>query len=316
MTRRCLAERLKYGPRMTNCRYLAWASLWLCQCALAASITVYDDTGREVTLHEPAGRIVSLAPHTTELLFAAGAGERVVGVVSYSNYPPAAEQLPSVGSAANISVESVIALHPDLIVAWKSGNVAPQVEHLIQLGIPVFYSEPRHLEDIATNLHRLGELTGTNTVADTAAQAFRGAYKELGQEFSQRTPVRTFYQIWYQPLMTVNGEHLISQVISLCGGRNIFADLSTLAPAVNPEAVLAADPQVIVASGKARERPDWLESWQAWPHISAVKNHQLYVVDPDLIQRQTPRILDGARIMCQQLQQARDASREQSETPR
>jgi iron complex transport system substrate-binding protein len=127
--------------------------------------------------------------------------------------------------------------------------------------------------------------------------------------------VRTFYQIWSQPLITVNGEHLISQVITLCGGVNIFADLPTLAPAVTPEAVLAADPQVIIASGKARERPDWLASWQAWQHLSAVKNGQLYVIDPDLIQRQTPRILDGARILCQQLQQARNASREHGDTP-
>ncbi len=299
---------------MTCRHYLAWASLLLCQCVLAASITVSDDTGREVTLQEPARRIISLAPHVTELLFAAGAGERVVGVVSYSNYPPAAEQLPSVGSAASINIESIVALHPDLVVAWKSGNAAPQVEHLIDLGIPVFYSEPRHLEDIATNLQRLGELGGTSRVADTAAKAFRGAYEEIRQEFSRRTQVRTFYQIWSQPLMTINGEHLISQVIDLCGGRNIFADLSVLAPAVNPEAVLAADPQVIVASGKARERPDWLDRWQAWPDLSAVKNHQLYVIDPDFIQRQTPRILDGARIMCQQLQQARDADRENSKT--
>jgi iron complex transport system substrate-binding protein len=300
---------------MGSYRHWAWAALLICQWALAASISVHDGTGREVTLREPAKRIVSLAPHTTELLFAAGAGARLVGAVSHSNYPPAAERLPRVGSSASLNIESIIALHPDLVVAWKSGNVATQVKHLIDLGIPVFYSEPRHLEDIATDLRHLGVLAGTHTVADTAAQAFHSAWQQIGQEFSQRTPVRTFYQIWHQPLMTVNGDHLISQVINLCGGRNIFADLSALAPAVNPEAVLAADPQAIIASGIARERPDWLESWQAWPHVSAVKNHQLYVIDPDLIQRQTPRILAGARIMCQQLQQARDASGELGETP-
>jgi iron complex transport system substrate-binding protein len=303
------------GWTVSNWRYLAWAALLLSHWSLAASITVYDDTGREVTLHEPAKRIISLAPHTTELLFAVGAGAQVVGVVSYSDYPPAAAQLPVVGSSASLNLESIISLHPDLIVAWKSGNAANQVEHLIDLHIPVFYSEPRHLEDIASNLRRLGTLAGTNTIAEAAAQAFRDTYEQIGHKFSQLTPVRTFYQIWYQPLITVNGDHLISQVISLCGGKNIFADLSTLAPAVNPEAVLAADPQAIIASGKARERPDWLKAWQAWPHISAVKNRQLYVIDPDLIQRQTPRILEGARILCEQLQRARKVLREEEKTP-
>lgn len=301
---------------MNKHHHLIWASLLWCQCALATGITVYDGIGRKVTLPEPANRIVSLAPHTTELLFAAGAGKQIVGAVDYSNYPPVAEQLPTVGSSASLNLESIVALHPDLVLAWKSGNVAPQVEHLIELGIPVFYSEPRRLEDIATDLQHLGELAGTSSVADAAAQAFRNAYKRLGHEFAQRTPVRTFYQIWNQPLMTVNGEHLISQVITLCGGKNVFAELSTLAPAVSLEAVLATDPEAIIASGKARERPEWLESWRAWPRLSAVKNHQLYAIDPDLIQRQTPRILDGAKIMCQQLQQARLAINDPDKSPR
>jgi iron complex transport system substrate-binding protein len=294
-----------------NWHRLAWGALLLSAWPLAASVTAYDDTGREVTLQGPAARIISLAPHATELLFAAGAGAQVVGVVSYSDYPPAATQRPVVGSSASLNLERIIALHPDLVVAWKSGNAASQVERLIDLHIPVFYSEPRRLEDIATDLQRLGTLAGTNTIAEAAAKAFRTDYEQISREFSQLTPVRTFYQIWHQPLITVSGDHLISQVISLCGGRNIFADLSTLAPAVNPEAVLAADPQAIISSGKVGERPDWLKSWEAWPQLSAVKNRQLYVIDPDLIQRQTPRILRGARIMCHQLQRARQAQSEE-----
>jgi iron complex transport system substrate-binding protein len=297
-------------------RYLAWAPLLLCQWVFAANVSVNDDAGRTVTLEHLANRIVSLAPHATELLFAAGAGRQVVGVDSYSDYPPAAQHLPTVGSSASVSLESILALQPDLVVAWQSGNVATQIEQLIKLGIPVFYSEPRHLEDIASNLQRLGRLSGTGTTADAAARAFRDGYRQLAREYTQAAPVRTFYQIWHRPLMTVNGEHLISQVIRLCGGRNIFAGLHSLAPAVNPEAVLQADPQIIIASGIAAERPDWLENWRAWPRIAAVRNHQLYTIDPDLIQRQTPRILDGAKIMCRQLQQARGALAGHERVPR
>jgi len=296
--------------------YLLLITLFFFQHAWAAAIAVNDDTGRRVVLEKPARRIISLAPHTTELLFAAGAGNRIVGVVSHSNYPPEAQQLPVVGSAGNLSPEAILARQPDLVVAWKSGNVPAQVEQLINLGIPVFYSEPRRLEDIATNLQRLGELSGTSAVAEAAAHEFRADYRQLIHDYSGRTPVRTFYQIWDQPLITVNGAHLISQLITLCGGENIFAALGTLAPVVNREAVLAADPQIIVASGQARERPDWLERWQAWPQVSAVRNQQLYVIDPDLIQRQAPRILRGAKIMCGQIEQARQALREESKVRR
>jgi iron complex transport system substrate-binding protein len=278
-----------------------------CNCAFATALQVTDDSGRQLKLNSPAQRIVSLSPHTTELLFAAGAGEQVVGVTSFSDYPPAARQRPEIGGSESLNLEAIIALKPDLVVAWKSGNIAPQVERLIKLGIPVFYSEPRRLEDIATNLQRLGMIAGTSQVAEPAAQAFRERYRQIARQFSQQMPVRTFYQIWHQPLMTINGEHLISQVIEMCGGRNVFASLDTLAPVVNREAVLAADPQIIIASGRATERPEWLSDWQAWPQVSAVQTHQLYFIEPDLIQRQTPRILDGANVMCRQLAQARNA---------
>jgi len=288
---------------------LLFSACFVMPPAQATGIEVEDDAGRLVRLSAPARRIVSLAPHATELLFAAGADDQVVGVAGYSNYPPAARRRPLIGDAGNLNLEAILALQPDLVVAWKSGNVAPQVERLIDLGLSVFYSEPRRLEDIATNLQRLGELAGTRPVATAAAQSFREGYRKLGHEFSHQTPVRTFYQIWHQPLMTVNGEQLINQVIELCGGRNIFAGLQTLAPVVTREAVLAADPQIIIASGRTRERPQWLADWKDWPQLSAVRNHQLYFIEPDLIQRQTPRLLEGAKIMCRQLAQARQGEK-------
>lgn len=284
--------------------------------ANAADIAVRDDAGRQVVLEQAARRIVSLAPHATELLFAAGAGDRVVGVVGNSDYPARARDLPVVGSAASLNLEAIIALQPDLVVAWKSGNNGAALERLAGLGIAVFYSEPRRLEDVASNLQRLGTLAGTTATAQSAARQFLEDFQRLAREYAGRTAVRTFYQIWAQPLITVNGQHLISQVIALCGGTNVFAGLDALAPVVNREAVLAADPQIIIAGGKPGEQARQLESWQTWPQISAVKNRQLYLIDPDLIQRQGPRILDGARVMCRQIEKARSAAREDADTRR
>jgi len=282
----------------TSCCLLSWP-------LAVNALQVSDDIGKQVHLDKPAQRIVSLAPHITELLFAAGAGDAVVGVVSYSDYPPEAAQHPHVGDAQNLDVESIVTLQPDLVVAWKSGNPTPQIEQLIRFGIPVFYSEPRRLEDIATNLERLGLLAGSDKPALAAAAQFRAETQRLVERYSRAAPVRVFYEIWHQPLMTVGGRHLINQLIQLCGGQNVFAELEALAAAVDREAVLMADPEVIIASGITEQRPPWLDQWLDWPQLYAVKHNQLYFVPPDLIQRHTPRVLEGARRLCDQLQQAR-----------
>jgi len=291
--------------RMHAVYLLLFLSLLVYSPAQAGDIQVRDDTGSNITLRAPAKRIVSLAPHVTELLFAAGAGDSLVGVDSYSNFPPEATRLPVVGSHERLNLEAILALKPQLLVAWQSGNVRTQVEQLGNLGIPVFYSEPRRLEDIASNLERLGLLAGTSAVANKAAREFRLRLGGLTASYAGQLPVRTFYQIWHQPLMTINGEHLISQIISLCGGQNVFASLESLAPVVDREAVLRADPQIIIASGVAKQQPEWLENWKQWPQLSATRFDQLYFIEPDLIQRHTPRILDGANIMCRQLAEAR-----------
>jgi iron complex transport system substrate-binding protein len=286
--------------------YLLLMSLFFAAPAQAGEIRVRDDAGIDISLHAPAKRIVSLSPHATELLFAAGAGTLLVGVDSHSDYPPEAASLPVVGSHERLNLETILTLKPDLLIAWKSGNVHAQVEQLDALGIPVFYSEPRQLEDIASNLERIGMLADTSSTATAAARNFRYRLHKLAENYAGRLPVRTFYQIWHQPLITINGEHLISQVITLCGGQNIFASLETLAPTVDREAVLRADPQVIIASGMATQQPEWLEEWKQWPQLSATRFDQLHYIEPDLIQRHTPRILEGAEIMCEQLAGARN----------
>jgi iron complex transport system substrate-binding protein len=256
-------------------------------------------------LPAPARRIVSLAPHATELLFAAGAGAQVVGVVSHSDYPPAALRLPEVGSYERLDLEAILGLAPDLVVAWESGNPRAEVARLRALGLTVYVTELRRLEDIPATLERLGALAGTTGEADAAAAAFRDGVGALQRRYGGRAPVRVFYQIWDSPLMTVGGEHLISSVLELCGGRNVFADQAALAPAVDVESVLVRDPEAIVASGMAAERPEWLDAWRRWPGLSAVRDEALFLIHPDLIQRPTPRILQGAEQLCADLDRVR-----------
>lgn len=268
-------------------------------------VTVTDDEGREITLAAPAQRIVSLAPHVTEVLFAAGAGSRIVGAVAYSDYPPEAADIPRVGGYMSIDLEAVAALRPDLVIAWSSGNREAHLDKFAALGIPVFMNESRRLDDVAHSLERFGKLAGTEEAANAAASAFRDRHQRLVERFSSQPPITMFYQIWNDPLMTINGEHMISDVITLCGGRNVFATLPQLAPQIGTEAVLGAAPEVIVASGMGEARPEWLDRWRDWRGLPAAEAGNLYFVPPDLIQRPTPRILDGAEIVCESLDDAR-----------
>lgn len=283
-----------------------WLLTLLCLPLLAqAELSVIDSSGRRVMLERPAQRIVSLAPHLTELLFAAGAAARVVGVVSYSDWPPAAREIEQVGSYSALDMERILALQPDLIVAWESGNNPAQLERLEQLGLTVFRHAPRMPDDIPRMLEQLGRLAGSDAVAEAAAQDFRARLQRLRERNAQAAPLTVFYQVWHQPLMTVSGAHLISAAIELCGGRNVFAALPALAPQISVEAVLAADPQVIVASGMAEQRPDWLDDWKRWPQLAAVRYDNLYFVPPDLLQRAGPRFIDGAERLCAALEKAR-----------
>ena len=265
-------------------------------------------SGQTLVLDAPAQRIVSLAPSLTELAYAAGAGERLVGAVVYSDYPAPARRLPAVGNANRIDLEAVLALQPDVVLAWGSGNPPAQLARFRQLGIPVFIAEPHSLDDIALLLERIGVLAGTRARADQAAREFRTRRDALRAQYSDRPVVRVFYEVWHRPLMTVNGEHTISAVIRLCGGRNVFADLPQLSGQVTLEAVLAADPEAIVAGGGTdAARPGWLGHWQRWPRLRAVRNAHIFHIPPDLIHRHSPRILDGAERMCELLEQVRQS---------
>jgi iron complex transport system substrate-binding protein len=262
-----------------------------------ADITVSDDAGRQVQLVGPARRIVSLAPYITELLFAAGAGDAVVGVTEFSDYPEAARAITRVGGGTGLDLEAILALQPDLVVAWQSGNPAAQVQRLQSLGLTVFMSEPRQLMDVPNTLLRLGQLAGTEPVAQANAGSFIRRYEQLRQRYAQRPVVSVFYQIWEQPLMTLNGEHLFSDVVRLCGGRNVFSDLPALAPQVDIEAVLAVDPEVIVVAADDDDSP-LLAAWERWPSLSAVTHGHVYAIARERLVRHSPRILDGVEALC------------------
>ncbi|MBF0626985.1 MAG: cobalamin-binding protein [Magnetococcales bacterium] len=268
-------------------------------------LSVTDAAGRVITLAQPAQRLVSLAPNLTELLFAVSAGDQVVGAADYSDFPPSARKIPRIGGYDRFDPEAVIALRPDLVVGWNSGNPAPLLDSLEKFGLTVLRTDPRRLDDLPTVLEQLGALTGQTIAATRAATAFRQRLAALRERFQEASKVRMFYQVWHQPLMTVNGAHLISDVITVCGGENVFASLPVLAPVIDLEAVLAANPEVIVASGMNEQRPEWLEQWRAWPPLTAVQRDQLFFIPPDLLQRHTTRILDGAERLCALLEQTR-----------
>jgi len=274
----------------------------------AAEVVVQDFLGHDVRLPQPAERIVALAPHLAENLYSAGAGAQLVGTVAHSDYPPAAKQVPRVGGYTSVSLEAVVAQKPDLVVAWASGGVATRamLDRLRALGIPVYVDKPEKPADIARAIVDLGVLSGHAERARRVATDFRARLAALRQRYMDRTPVSMFYQVWDEPLQTLSGKQIISHVIRLCGGRNIFADAVSLAPRISIESVLDRDPQAIVASGMGNERPEWLDDWQSWPGLKAVENGDLYFVPPDLIQRASVRILDGASRLCEQLQTVRE----------
>lgn len=281
-------------------RLLLGAALLLplsCGAALAG-VSAVDDSGRLIALDHPARRIVSLAPHTTELLFSAGAGSYIVGTAHWSDFPEAATRIPRVGDTYSIDLERIVDLQPDLVVAWRSGNGPLPIGRLLDLGFPVFISEPHSLAQIGETVRRLGELAGTAAAAEPARARFMARLHALGGVHPAGKPVSVFYQIWDDPIFTVNGEHIISEIIRRCGGQNVFAGLPGLSTRIGREAVLAADPEVIIASGVDASRPAWLDHWKQWPSLAAVRRNRMFHVPPHLLQRHTVRILDGAEQVC------------------
>ncbi|MES2047788.1 MAG: cobalamin-binding protein [Pseudomonadota bacterium] len=283
------------------------ACVLLSQTAYAAvTVAVVDDAQRKITLNKPAQRIISLAPHSTELLFAVGAGTQIVGVSDYSDYPEQAKKIPSVGNIFALDLERVIALKPDLVVVWGTGNAKLLTSKLRDNHITVFESEPHDFETIATSLERLAILTGTDATGKEAALKFRSRLETLRLSYQLKPGQKTvsvFYQIWQKPLMTLNDKHLVSSAIRLCGGTNIFGNMKEISPTVNLEAVLSLNPQAIIAS--SGEKQDVLADWSQFPRLFAVNKSNLFIIDGNWINRSGPRILDGVESLCKNLNIAR-----------
>jgi len=269
----------------------------------SAAISVKDDDGNTVTLQKPAQRVISLAPHITELLFAAGGGSHVVGVVEYSDFPEAAKKIAQVGSNRELDLERIMALKPDLIVVWRHGESERQIEMVRKLGIPMFHSEPQKLDDIPEDVARLGQLMGTEAAAGRIADQLRGQLADLSKRYASRPLVRSFYQVWDQPLYTLNGRHIITDALHLCGGENIFAKLPVTAPVVSVEAVLQENPEAIFAT--AEKNYGGVGMWKGYSTLAAVRNNNLFTIDGNLLNRAGPRMIAGAAQLCEKLELAR-----------
>jgi len=264
-----------------------------------AAIEVIDDNGDKLKLANVAQRIISLSPNTTEILFHIGAGKKIVGADEYSNYPKQANDILRVNNHAAANYELILSLKPDVVIAWQSGNGEKIISRIRELGIPVFVVETGSLQDIPHLYRRLGQLSGYAKQSDIQATIFSERLEYLRATYSKNEKVRLFYQVWNEPLMTLNGDHMVTDMIELCGGVNIFSDADALVPYVNIESILAANPQIIISGGNSKN--DLLDSgfWRKWAGISAVKNQHLYAIPPDLLQRHSGRILEGTRLMCE-----------------
>jgi|TARA_R100000049_G_C1957284_1_gene116740 iron complex transport system substrate-binding protein len=283
---------------------LGW--MLLAPPGLAAPICVVDDLEVEVCLDQPAKRIATLSPGATELAFAAGAGDKVVAVVNYSDYPEAALKLPLVGNHTRIDLEALLALKPDLVITWRTGNPPAQMEMLRALGLPMFAIEPRTFEGVSKVIEQLSTLAGTEQEGFAEAERFRKGIAEIAEQYRDAEPVPVFYQVWQTPLMTINDDHLIGKVVQLCGGVNVFGDMPRLVPRISAEVVLEADPHAIITGSVEGIEDNQLDRWKSYTGMTAVAKNNLFFVPASPISRPTPRLLEASRDICERLDVARE----------
>lgn len=271
-----------------------------------ADIKVLDDGQRAVVLEKPARRIISLAPHVTELVFAAGAGASLVGVSEYSDYPEQAKKITSVGNIFALDLERLLALKPDLVIIWGTGNAKHLAKKLRDNKITVFESEPHTFEDIASSIERIASLSGTEAIGSVAAKQFRSRLQKLSDQYhlkDKERPLSVFHQMVKSPLMTVNQEHFISKMISLCGGKNVFAGLKDISASITVEALLAANPELIFNSGNDPQK--LRKEWENFPTLEAVKKQNFFSIQGDWLHRAGPRVLDATEQLCKDFADAR-----------
>ena len=304
---------------MIDCRhrlltsYLLVLALCLSSCGdsghdkslSTSAYSVVDFAGNNIVLQKPAERIIALAPHIVENAFSAGAGAKLVGVSDYSNYPEQAKSISIVAGYQKINFEKIVELNPDLIIAWQSGNSGAGLSRLLELGFPVYIDQPDTIYDVAKSVRDIGILSGHRDTAELVAKNYLQQLANIQNNYAQATKVSSFYQVWNSPLQTINGQHIISHAIEVCGGTNIYANEFAVAPVINIESILERNPMVIIASGISESRPEWLDDWRNWDSLDAVKRNNLFFVNPDHIQRHSLRLLQGIKTICSQLDKAR-----------
>jgi iron complex transport system substrate-binding protein len=267
----------------------------------AAAVSTDDDTGRRVSLAALPQRIVSLAPSATEMLFAAGLGNRIVATVEYSDEPAAAKAIPRIGDVTAVDLERLVALHPDLVVAWPGGGNPVQLEKIAQLGFPIYRQQVNRLGDLPASVRRLGALTGDPSLAERAARGLDAELARIAQEYGGGKHPTVFLEVWNRPLYTVGGTHLMSDSLSLCGAKNVFGDLRELGPVIDTEAVIARDPDIIVAAAPPGEAASWLKEWQRFPTLSAVRLHRLVSFEDPRLVRLGPSVILATEALCKAL---------------
>ena len=277
---------------MTRLRYSLLILIGLSACKVLAD-----------TNNDPGHRIIALSPHLAELVFAVGAGDRLIGVSAYTDFPEAATKLPVVGDAFMLDLERLTVLQPDLLLAWQGGTPAHAIDELNSRGYRVEVIRTMGLRDIPVALRRIGALTGHSTAANNEADRFVAGLDSLANLASNAAPIRVFYQVSIRPLYTINGEHYVSQLIDICGGTNIFSDLGKLAPLIGVEAVLERDPEVMLAGEDAG--PDAFNEWERWPTMAANRYGNQFMMPAAEISRATPRLLDAGAAICSALEEGR-----------
>jgi iron complex transport system substrate-binding protein len=267
----------------------------------AAGISVPDDTGIQVNLPSRPERIVSLAPGATEMLFAAGAGSQVVATVEYADEPPAAKLIPRIGDVVAVDMERLVAARPQVVIVWPGGGNAAQIEEVIRMGLPVYRQQTNTLAGMAASIRRLGILAGTSVIADAAAKNLELRLATLTREHASGPHPRVLMEVWNHPVYTVGGPHLMSDSLRACGARNVFGDLDDLGPAVDLEAVVARDPDIIVAASPQGSSQQWLDEWRRFRTLRAVRDNRLIGFEDPRLTRLGPSVIDATEALCRVL---------------
>ncbi len=294
---------------------LPWTTAWSNQTMTGRCVT--DMSDRQVCIETDKPKIISLSPGSTELLFAAGAGAQVIAVDLHSDYPEAVANLPRVGGYPNINIEAIVGLQPDLVAIWKGGNSPSVVKQLESLGITTFDLDAVTLDGIKQALVLIGEIAGTQAQAQKTIDVFSTQLKTLQTQYAHLPSVPVLFEFWHNPLIVAGSKLVINDVITLCGGRNIYQDITAPTAKISIESVVVRNPQVIIGSDPRGNTPEtmqeMLDYWQQWPQLPAVQQQQLFSVTSNLIARPTPRVLEGAEMICKQLQEFRQSKQNQTQ---